>query len=73
MGLTVSEEALLRIAVAADGDARRALNLLDLAAGVARAAQPDVSAIAGDTIDQVVAGGWRRFDRGGDIFHDQIS
>ncbi|MCC7259164.1 MAG: replication-associated recombination protein A [Gammaproteobacteria bacterium] len=71
--LAVSEAALLRLAEAADGDARRALNLLDLAAGVARAADAGARSIADDTVAEVVAGGWRRFDRGGDVFHDQIS
>jgi len=39
LGLAIGEEALRSLAVAADGDARRALNLLDLAASVARAAR----------------------------------
>jgi putative ATPase len=73
MKLAFSDESLLRIAVAADGDARRALNLLDLAAGVTRASDPDASRVTDETVAQVVAGGWRRFDRGGDVFHDQIS
>jgi putative ATPase len=75
--LAVSDAALMRMAVAADGDARRALNLLDLAAGLARAdeaqAGAGASAVGDDIVEQVITGGWRRFDRGGDIFHDQIS
>jgi putative ATPase len=40
---------------------------------VARANDPQATSIADDTVNEVVAGGWRRFDRGGDAFYDQIS
>ncbi len=73
LGLVFDDDALLTIAEAADGDARRALNLLDLAAGVERAADPGAGCVSPATVAQVVAGSWRKFDRGGDIFHDQIS
>ncbi|MCC7488108.1 MAG: replication-associated recombination protein A [Gammaproteobacteria bacterium] len=71
--LTFGDAALEAIAQAADGDARRALNLLDLAAAVERAADAGAREVSDDTVAQVVAGSWRRFDRGGDAFHDQIS
>ncbi|MCL4775976.1 MAG: replication-associated recombination protein A [Gammaproteobacteria bacterium] len=73
LGLRFSDAALDAIAQAADGDARRALNLLDLAAGVARAASATAPDVIEETVAQVVSGSWRRFDRGGDAFHDQIS
>ena len=73
LGLAVGAAVMRRLAEAAEGDARRALNLLDLAAGVARAADAQATVIGEDTVAQVIAGGWRRFDRGGDVFHDQIS
>jgi putative ATPase len=59
------------LAAAADGDARRALNLLELAAGLAEStnSQEITEAIVGE----VITGGVRRFDRGGDVFYDQIS
>lgn len=56
---------------AADGDARRALNLLELTL--------ELQAAEGDSVDsdviveRVVEGGVRCFDRGGDEFYDQIS
>jgi putative ATPase len=53
---------------AADGDARRALNLLELAADLT-----DGDAIAAETVKDVVAGGRRRFDKQGEYFYDQIS
>ncbi len=58
-----------QIAAAADGDLRRALNCLEIAADLA-AAEGEISvAIATD----VVSGGLRRFDKGGDMFYEQIS
>jgi putative ATPase len=65
---TVDEEALELLATAADGDARRALNLLELAADLA-----DGSAISLQTVREVAAGGHRRFDKQGEYFYDQIS
>jgi len=59
------------LALAADGDARRALNLLELAAGLAEST--DSSSITATQVGEVISGGLRRFDRGGDIFYDQIS
>ena len=72
LGLEAGEEELQALAEAADGDARRALNLLELAAEMARAAGPPARLDA-RTVAEVVAGGVRRFDKGGDAFHDQIS
>ncbi len=61
-----------RLAEAADGDARSALNLLELAADVAeaRGGEPRISE---DDLLEVVGGGQRRFDKGGEYFYDQIS
>jgi putative ATPase len=56
------------IAEAADGDARRALNLLELAADLA-----DNGQITAEVVAELIAGQTRRFDKGGDIFYDQIS
>jgi len=60
------------IARAADGDARRALNMLELAAGLMEAggaARLLTLAVA----QEVASGGQRRFDKGGDQFYQQIS
>jgi putative ATPase len=72
-GVTADEAGLRRLAAAADGDCRRAFNLLELAAdlAVAEAQRPPV--ITPAILDAVLTGSYRRFDRGGDIFHDQIS
>jgi len=62
--------ALELISRAADGDARRGLNLLEVALDLARAAGGTVTeAIAAE----VSAGGYRRFDKQGELFYDQIS
>jgi putative ATPase len=69
--LEISDEIKLQFAQAADGDARRLLNLLELAAEVS-AAQSSV--IIDETIAQaVLSGGVRRFDSHGEEFHNQIS
>ena len=67
--LEIDADALAALAAAADGDARRALNLLELAVGHA-----DGAAIDRAFIEEFVGGaGLRRFDKGGDAFYDQIS
>jgi putative ATPase len=72
--LTVEPDALDLIARAADGDARRGLNMLELAASLAEAADPSGSRTIDMRIAKEVATGTRRrFDKGGDQFYDQIS
>ena len=63
--------ALDRLIGHADGDARRLLNLLEQADSSARAA--GVSVVDAAFVDQALAPGVRRFDKGGDHFYDQIS
>jgi len=68
MRLRVGHAALTLIAQAADGDVRRALTLLEIAAEVAHD-----GAIDDGTLNQVLADRTRRFDKGGEQFYDQIS
>ncbi len=65
---TIGDDALQLIAQAADGDARRALNLLELAADLA-----DDGIISDAIVAEVASGGRRRFDNKGEYFYDQIS
>jgi putative ATPase len=65
------EAALSMIARAADGDARRALNMIELALDLAADAQPPV--ITEAIANEVASGGLRRFDKQGEAFYDQIS
>ncbi|HWZ62662.1 MAG TPA: replication-associated recombination protein A [Steroidobacteraceae bacterium] len=70
--IVAEPEALEMIAHAADGDARRALNMLELAAGLAQAAAtPQALGVA--QAREVASNGYRRFDKGGDQFYEQIS
>jgi putative ATPase len=69
--LEMSDEIKLQFAQTADGDARRLLNLLELAAEVASAQS---TSIIDEFIAQgVLSGGVRRFDSHGEEFHNQIS
>ncbi|MDE2263001.1 MAG: replication-associated recombination protein A, partial [Gammaproteobacteria bacterium] len=71
--ITAEPAALELIAKAADGDGRRALNMLELAAGLAEATAGGARAITLALAQEVASGGRRRFDKGGDQFYDQIS
>jgi putative ATPase len=72
-GIAAEPEALELIAKAADGDGRRALNMLELVAGLAEAAEGGARLITLALAQEVASGGRRRFDKGGDQFYDQIS
>lgn len=63
---------LQALAQAADGDARRALNWLEMAADLA---EPDEhgAVITTAVLQEVIAETPRRFDKGGDVFYEQIS
>ena len=69
-GIVVEEDALREIAGAADGDVRRALTLLEIAAELAA---DEGGHITEATLLQVLADRTRRFDKGGEQFYDQIS
>ena len=69
--LQVSDAALREIAGAADGDVRRSLTLLEIAADLADEGEGGI--ISEATLHQVLADRTRRFDKGGDQFYDQIS
>ena len=72
--LEIEAEALETLARAADGDARRALNLLEVAADLAGDAAAGAGAVVTEAIAaEVSAGGYRRFDKKGEQFYDQIS
>lgn len=66
----ISDSQLRSIAQAADGDVRRALTLLEIAAEVAGTGQGEITDAV---LQQVLADRTRRFDKGGDQFYDQIS
>ena len=68
--VALESDARETLARAADGDARRALNLLEIALDLARTGDGVISeAVAAE----VSSGGYRRFDKKGEQFYDQIS
>jgi len=68
--VTAEPPALELISRAADGDARRGLNLLEVALDLARAG---TGVVTEGVAAEVSAGGYRRFDKQGELFYDQIS
>ena len=68
--IEATPEAIDVLAMAADGDARRALNFLEMAADLIESDPPTLTA---ERVREVVVGGVRRFDKQGEAFYDQIS
>lgn len=69
-GIAVDDGLLMQIAGAADGDVRRGLTLLEIAAELAA---DEGGRITEASLAQVLADRTRRFDKGGEQFYDQIS
>ncbi len=71
--LLMAETLRDRLAEVADGDARRALNFLEIAADLAQPGE-EGDVIGEELINEILSGGApRRFDKGGEAFYDQIS
>lgn len=68
LALSLGTESRRLLAEAADGDARRALNLLEIAADLSEGGE-----IGLEVVKEVAGGTLRRFDKGGEAFYDQIS
>jgi putative ATPase len=71
--LRVDEDVLTLMAAASGGDARRALNILEVAADLAEPDEAGTDRVTADQLEQVMQTSLRRFDKGGDVFYDQIS
>ncbi|SET25637.1 MULTISPECIES: replication-associated recombination protein A [Marinobacter] len=69
----VSEDVLAMIASAGGGDARRALNVLEVASDLAEPGVEGIPEITETVLELVLQSSLRRFDKGGDVFYDQIS
>ena len=67
LGVPVAEDALQLLSRLADGDARRALNTLEIAAELA------AGQVQAAHVREASGQSHRRFDKGGDAFYDQIS
>ncbi len=70
--LYINDEDKINLVSAADGDGRKLLNLLEIAADLAEVIDGRNS-ITTKAITQVISGTSRRFDKGGDLFYEQIS
>ncbi len=70
--IDVSDEVLAQIAFQADGDARRALNFLEIAADLATEIEGRLK-VDESIVQEVTSQTLRRFDKGGDLFYEQIS
>jgi putative ATPase len=68
--LQIEPDALDLISRAADGDGRRALNMLELASSLVEGGSRTIDL---RIAQEVASGTRRRFDKGGDQFYDQIS
>jgi len=68
--LGMDPKALDLLANAADGDARRALNLLEIASDLVSDVNPLIDI---EIVQQILVGDMRRFDNKGEYFYDQIS
>jgi len=68
LGLAIDDDALKLLAHAADGDARRALTYLEIISDLAEQKRIDTALVA-----EIAQQGPRRFDKGGDLFYEQIS
>ncbi len=57
----------------ADGDGRRALGLLELLVDLAETEPPNVKRITTQLLAEAMGNSTRKFDKGGDVFYEQIS
>lgn len=74
--IRIDPDSLMTLAQAADGDARKSLNLLEIAADLSEEGadeEGDHKVINEHVLAEVLASDVRRFDKGGDIFYEQIS
>lgn len=71
--LMISKEMMNRLAQAADGDARRSLNLLEIAADLAEKQADGTELIDENVLEEVLRSSGRRYDKQGDLFYDMIS
>lgn len=69
--LELTDDARKIVIGTADGDARRCLNALEVACGMAR--DRKLTVIDGDFLRSALPSSLRRFDKGGENFYDQIS
>lgn len=70
--LELDEELKYKLVTYADGDARQALNMLEILADFS-VKKNGKEIIPANALEEVLRGSVRRFDKGGDLFYEQIS
>lgn len=75
--LVLTDAQKARLVMAADGDARRLLNLLELSQDLfdsneLKEKEQELH-LSDESLEQILQGSTRRFDKGGDSFYEQIS
>ncbi len=71
LNIALTENSIHRIVKSADGDARRLLTILEV---IAQRVQENTPQPLSDAfVEEIVQQDYRRFDKGGDLFYDQIS
>jgi len=76
LSLSIDEALRTRVAEAVDGDARRALNFIEIIADLADDSSDEQNGrriVSERLVNEVLSGTLRRFDKGGEAFYDQIS
>ena len=75
LDVSIDETSLELLAQVSDGDARRALNFLEIACDLAESDSEDIDKkiISQNVVQDVTSQSLRRFDKGGDLFYEQIS
>jgi len=73
LNLQVSDKAKTLLLNIADGDARRLLNLLEMASDITEADKKGNRQLEETQVAAIVGENVRRFDKGGEAFYDQIS
>jgi putative ATPase len=68
-GVSIADDARALLLASADGDARRMLNVLEIASQLIG----DDKLITASSVADVIGARQRRFDKQGDVFYDQIS
>ncbi len=71
--IKIEPASLELLAQLSDGDARRGLNFLEIACDLAETDSSACSVITHEIIQNVTSQTLRRFDKGGDLFYEQIS
>jgi len=72
LDIVIDDELINILCNAADGDARKSLNFLELAVDLS-SQEANTRTISRKDIEDVLQSSLKRFDKGGDIFYEQIS